>query len=227
MKTLSEEIRWKDTFNAVPDPIMILDANHQILQANKAMADRLGLTPDKFVGKTCYRLVHGVDEPPSFCPHAQLLKDGKRHTVEVREERLGGDFNVSTSPILGINGRLVGSVHVASDITERKRADEELRANEQSLRRTFDQAPLGAAILALDNRYLRVNAELCRITGYSEQELLSTGFPDITHPDDLEKNMKLTRQMLAGEFDHFQMEKRYIRKDGKIIWVRLFARIIK
>jgi PAS domain S-box-containing protein len=81
--------------------------------------------------------------------------------------------------------------------------------------------------LALDNRYLRVNAELCRITGYSEQELLSLGFTDITHPDDYEKNMKLTRQMLAGDFDSFQMDKRYLRKDGKIIWVRLFARIVK
>ncbi len=119
------------------------------------------------------------------------------------------------------------SVASILDISERKRAEEEFRASEQTLRRTFDQAPLGAAVLALDNRYLRVNAELCRITGYLEQELLSIGFTDITHPDDYEKNMRLTRQMLAGDFDNFQMDKRYIRKDGKTVWVRLFARIVK
>ncbi|MEE9497328.1 MAG: response regulator, partial [Desulfobacterales bacterium] len=118
---------WERTFDTVPDLVAILDTNYRIVRVNKAMADRLGLTPAECVGQTCYCAVHGMDEPPSFCPHAQLLKDGREHMVEVREERLGGDFIVSTSPIFDSEGHLTGSVHVSRDITERKMLEDKLR----------------------------------------------------------------------------------------------------
>ena len=122
---------WQRTFDAVPDPIAILGTEYRILRINKAMADRLGLTTDDCIGQTCYRAVHGMDEPPSFCPHAKLLQDGEEHTIEVYEERLSGHFLVSVSPLRDTAGRLVGGVHVARDITERKRADELLREAER------------------------------------------------------------------------------------------------
>ena len=118
---------WERTFDTVPDLVAILDTDYRIVRVNKAMADRLGLTPEECVGQTCYCAVHGMDEPPSFCPHAQLLKDGREHMVEVREERLGGDFIISTSPIFDSEGHLTGSVHVARDITERKMLEDKLR----------------------------------------------------------------------------------------------------
>jgi signal transduction histidine kinase/ActR/RegA family two-component response regulator len=91
------------------------------------MANRLGLEPGECVGQTCYSVVHGMDQPPLFCPHAQLLKDGREHIVEAREERLGGDFIISTSPIFDSEGHLTGSVQVARDITERKMMEDKLR----------------------------------------------------------------------------------------------------
>ena len=118
---------WQQTFDAVPDLIAILDTQYRIVQINQAMADRLGLDKDQCIGQTCYTCVHGTDEPPSFCPHSQLLQDGAEHTVEVREERLGGDFLVSVSPLRDSRERLVGSVHVARDISERKQAEETIR----------------------------------------------------------------------------------------------------
>ncbi len=119
---------WERTFDTVPDLIAILDTQHRIVQANKAMADRLGLTRGECVGQTCYASVHGTDAPPSFCPHSQLLQDGEEYAVEVHEERLGGDFLVSVSPLRDASGRLVGSVHVARDITERKQAEKVARS---------------------------------------------------------------------------------------------------
>jgi hypothetical protein len=91
------------------------------------MADALGATTESAIGLTCYEAVHGENAPPPFCPHAKLLADGKPHAAEVFEKRLQGVFDVSATPLLSPVGDLVGSVHVAHDITERKRAEEELK----------------------------------------------------------------------------------------------------
>jgi len=116
---------WVRTFDAVPDLVMILDDKHRIVKANKAMADKLGVAPGEATGLTCYEHVHGTKAPPSGCPHSLLLGDGREHSAEIFEERLGGDFIVTVNPLHDAKGRLVGSVHVARDITERKAAEKE------------------------------------------------------------------------------------------------------
>jgi PAS domain S-box-containing protein len=118
-------------------------------------------------------------------------------------------------------------VAFARDITERKVIETRLQESEEKFRRTFDQSPIGAAIVSLCHRYTRVNAKLCEITGYSETELLTLSFPDITHPDDMPAQKELTEKLLAGEIDQYQMDKRYIRKNGEIVWARLNVRIMK
>ncbi len=117
---------WEHTFEAVPDLIAILDTDYKVIRANKAMSDRFGITPEECVGLTCYEVVHGMDKPPAFCPHQQLLEDGSEHTEEVHEDSLGGDFLVSASPLHDSEGKLIGSVHVARDINERKKKEKEL-----------------------------------------------------------------------------------------------------
>ncbi|MDO8414101.1 MAG: PAS domain S-box protein, partial [Gallionellaceae bacterium] len=93
--------------------------------------------------------------------------------------------------------------------------------SEQRFRATFNQAAVGIAHVALDGRWLRVNHKLCDITGYSEEELLSRDFQSITHPDDLHFGLQGMRRMMAGEINSNTVEKRYIRKDGSLVWVSL------
>ncbi|MGO9097449.1 MAG: response regulator [Bryobacteraceae bacterium] len=118
---------WERTFDSVPDLIAILDNEHRVVRANRAMAERLGLTPEECVGLTCFQCVHKTEQPPEFCPHAQTVRDGLEHVAEVHEDNLGGDFLVSTTPLRDEHGRMVGSAHVARDITARKRAEERIR----------------------------------------------------------------------------------------------------
>ncbi|MCX6901516.1 MAG: PAS domain S-box protein [Verrucomicrobia bacterium] len=134
-RVLRAKEEWERTFNAVPDLICILDAKHTLVRANRAMAAKLGVTPEQAVGLTCYECVHGLQSPPDFCPHAKLMKDQREHTEEVHEERLGGDFLVTCTPLHDKDGQLIGSVHVARDITARKRAEETIR----ELNRTLEQ----------------------------------------------------------------------------------------
>jgi PAS domain S-box-containing protein len=117
---------WERTFNAVPDLISIIDVQHRIVRANRAMAERMSLAPEQCIGLTCYECVHKLNAPPMFCPHAQSLADDREHTVEVSEERCGGCFLVTCTPLFDPDGRRMGSVHVARDITARKRAEEAL-----------------------------------------------------------------------------------------------------
>jgi PAS domain S-box-containing protein len=218
---------WERTFDAVPELIAIIDTQHRILRANKAMAERLGLTKEQCAGKACYSFVHGADEPPAMCPHSQLLKDGQEHAADICEKGLGGHFHVSVSPIRDSAGNLIGSVHIARDITEHKQAQEALLESEERFRLTFDQLPIGAAMVSLDFRYLRVNEALCRITGYPREELTNLGFPDITHPDDVAGDLERAQRVVTGEIDHYEMDKRYIRKDGEIAWIHLVVRLIR
>ena len=117
---------WERTFDSVPDLIAILDNNHRVVRANKAMAQALNTTTEKCIGLSCYKCVHGADSPPSFCPHTKAVSDGKEHTEEVHEARLGGDFIVSATPLTDENGQMIGSVHVARDITSRKQMQNKL-----------------------------------------------------------------------------------------------------
>lgn len=123
---------WEQTFDVVPDQLMILDKDHRILRANKAAVDAFGCTKDEVIGKPCFRLFHGTTAPPEFCPCEKLFRDGLNHDAEFTEERLGASFYVSAFPIREPDGRLKGCVHVARDITERKK-DEALLLAQRTL----------------------------------------------------------------------------------------------
>lgn len=131
---LKAKSEWERTFDSVPDLIALLDERHRVVRANRAMSDRLGVAPDQCIGLHCYQAVHGTSEAPAFCPHSLTCRDGQEHVVEVHEPRLGGDFLVSTTPIYNPEGRLIGSVHVARDISNLKKAEEALRTNNERLR---------------------------------------------------------------------------------------------
>ncbi|MEO8322622.1 MAG: diguanylate cyclase [Actinomycetota bacterium] len=104
------------------------------------------------------------------------------------------------------------------DVTERKHSERALREAEERFRSAFDLAAIGVAMVSEDGRFIRVDRSLCRILGYVEAELLGMMFQEITHPEDLEKDLRYTHQVLAGEIDHYQMEKRYIHADGHYVW---------
>ena len=107
------------------------------------------------------------------------------------------------------------------EIADRNRAEAALRESEERFRGTFENAAVGVAHGDADGRLLRVNERLCDIIGYSREELLARTFQDVTHPDDLASNVELYMTLMRGESLSFSLEKRYIRKDGSLVWVNV------
>ncbi|MBT7593239.1 MAG: PAS domain S-box protein [Candidatus Scalindua sp.] len=108
-----------------------------------------------------------------------------------------------------------------------KRVEKELRESEERFRGIFEQAAVGIIHVASSGRFLKANKRFCAITGYTEQEILGRTFQDITHPDDLNMQRQARKRVLDGEASNYQIEKRYIRKDGAIIWINLTVALIR
>jgi PAS domain S-box-containing protein len=136
-------------------------------------------------------------------------------------------YEITYSSIRDANGQRIGASHIAKNVSDRIRIEQALRDSEERFRNAFDYAAIGMALVGLDGQWLKVNQSLCEITGYSEQELLAMSFQSITHPDDLDIDLNYAHQLLNGEIRSYQMEKRYIHKQGHIVWVLLNGSLVR
>ncbi len=126
----------------------------------------------------------------------------------------------SMKPWRTADGRIGGALLFAEVITEQLEARRALADSEARFRATFENAAVGIAHVAPDGRWLRVNQSLCRILGYRVRELIKKSFQDVTHPDDLPDELAEIERMHEGTIDSYGMDKRYLRKDGAIVWAR-------
>ena len=151
-------------------------------------------------------------------------------TCEYRFQRAGGAWayiydraHISRDP-LGSALRVIG---VMLDLTERKQAEAELRVSEERFRRVFEEGPLGLGLVGRNYRFEKVNGALCRMLGYSEEELIQKSFVDITHPDDVSKDVELAERLFKNAIPFYKLRKRYLKKSGEIIWTDLTGSVIR
>ncbi|MFH1242900.1 MAG: PAS domain S-box protein, partial [Pseudomonadota bacterium] len=131
-------------------------------------------------------------------------------------------LEIDESPIKDEKGRVVGIAGAARDVTERTRAEKLLRESAERFRAIFEQAALGVAQVETETgRFLRVNQKYCDIVGYTQEDMVGTTFMEITHPDDLQRNLDSFEKFVNGEIQEYTLDKRYVRKDGSIVWVNI------
>jgi PAS domain S-box-containing protein len=137
---------WERTFDTVPDLIAILDRDQRIIQVNLAMAERIGISKEDAAGKFCFEIFHDNKKADAECPCLRMLDDGKWHEREIHESRLNGFFWITVTPLRKPDGELIGCVHVARDISEHKRAEEERKAIQAKLIQTNKMTSLGLLV---------------------------------------------------------------------------------
>lgn len=221
------EAEWRHTFDAIPDMVSVIDTNFRIMKANESTYECLGLSREEIIGEKCYEVFHDSSAPIPECPHTETAETGEDAVAEISDFRNGCPFLVTTSPLFDHDGNQIGVVHIAKDISERVQIREALQASEAKFRAIFERAGIGMSMVTLDGHFLEANRALQDILGYSREELLSMQTADITHPDDIAKDEAALSSMLKGDLDRYQIEKRYIRKDGTILWGLLTVSLLR
>ena len=131
---LNAKNEWERTMDAMPDLIALLDLDQRIVRINRPMAAVMELTPAEILGLKCYHCMHSTKCPPEQCPHLAMLADGQPHTVEIYEELFDRTFEISVVPRYDAdNTTLIGSIHVARDITNRKQVEKEQKKLQSQL----------------------------------------------------------------------------------------------
>ena len=232
---LSAMLRVSDgILDLLPIATFICDAKGTILQYNRhavavwGRAPKPGQTHEQFTEHLRFFEMDGT--PAARALVAEVLATGSPlRDVERIVERPDGTrlvVSVNVDPLHNAKGELVGAVNCFLDITERKRMDDALEASrlhaleqEQRLAATYEHAAIGISEIAPDGRFLRVNEAICAMTGYSREKLLAARLFRHTHPDDVDPDREAFRKQVAGALDFYSVEKRFIRKDKRVIWL--------
>jgi len=235
----------RGVLNGTDYSIIGSDSAGNIRFFNRGAEKMLGYANEEIVGRTP-ELFHDAAEvaaraaeltaelgraiEPGFEAFVARAREGGadvREWTYVRKDGRRLPVLLSVTALRDEDGNITGFLGIAQDLTARKRAEEALRTSEEQFRNAFEFAGIGMAIVGLDGRWVRVNAALCEIIGYDEPALLQKTFLDITHPDDLDADLDHVRSLLAGEVRFYHMEKRYFHREGRIVWVRLTASIVR
>ena len=224
------ESAFRATFEQAAVGMARMAPDGRWLQVNQRLCDIVGYTCDELLALTLRDITHPEDVDADLGYKREMLA-GEIETSSLEKRYICKDrsivwVNLTVGLVRNAAGAPDYFISVVEDISKRKRAEKALRESEARFRRMFDQAPIGAAMVSLDYRFLMVNEALCRITGYSAEELTSRSFVDITHPDDIDADVAQARLLEAGQIDHYDMDKRYLRADGSEVWIHLNARRI-
>jgi PAS domain S-box-containing protein len=222
----NNERHYRELLEALPAAVYTTDASGNISFYNKAAVELAGRTPqlgDQWCVTWRLHTPDGAPLPHDQCPMAVALRENRPiRGIEAVAERPDGTrvpFMPYPTPLRDASGNLIGAVNMLVDLTERKRAEASLRDSEERFRRVFEQSPLAKATAGPDFRYRSVNPALCRMLGYSEEELIGHEFLDFVHPADRDECLAHGRALIAGETSLIQLEERFLNKSGDPLWV--------
>ena len=209
VRQVAEE--WQTTFDSISDMVSIQDRDYKLIRINKAYSDAVGMKMEDIIGRHCHEVVHNAASHILNCPHHRTLETKKAMSQEIFEPRLGAYLEVSTSPIFDKAGEVIGSVHIAKDISERRRAEEELRKSEKKYRALFDDSVDAVLISTVDGKIVDCNDAMSALTLYSRDELLGLNAIRLyANPADRDRFVRdIQKTGVVKEY-----EVKWIKKDG-------------
>ncbi len=214
----------------LPQTIYFKDAESRFTRVNMASARLMGHDdPKAAVGLSDADIFDAEYSAKTRATEREIMRTGipilDHEIVSEVDGELVWDL-VTKAPTYGSDGKSNGIVGIGRVITDRKNAEKALRESEERFRAAFDRASVGMAILDSDFRYVRVNDALCRLLGYDPDELVGLRVVNVTFPDDRDIGADLVKNLVSGHAESIQFEKRYVTKDGELVWGALNAAAI-
>ena len=205
--------------------------DHLLSWVSPSVTRFLGWQPEQMIGHALPEFIH----PDDFAESIHILKEA------VESGRLSGRFeyrlatadgqwrwvSVLGQALLDDGGNLIGGVDAVRDIEVERASAQALAESEERFRRSMMDAAIGMAMVSPLGQFMRVNPALCRLLGRDESTLASSTWQDITHPDDLDADLDLVAEVLAGQRDTYRLQKRYLRPDGDVVWTDLTVSCVR
>jgi PAS domain S-box-containing protein len=225
------EARFRAAFQSSAIGMGLFSLDGRILQVNDALVKMSGYTEEELRSRYNHENVHPEDKDISMDQFQELL-EGKRDwfQAEKRYIRKNGETFWTRSTLSAVRdsqGRPIYLVALIDDIDEQKKALERLQASETRFRAMFESAGIGIALVGMDRRPLEANTAMIKMTGYSPQEFFQKTGAELSYPGDAEIGLPELKAVLEGKLDTYQIEKRYVRKDGQAYWVKLTNSVVR
>ncbi|MCX7218254.1 MAG: PAS domain S-box protein [Burkholderiales bacterium] len=223
------------TLQSIGDAVIATDAAGQITRMNRTAERLTGWPLTEELGlplSEVFQIIDAHTRLPGLPPVTRVMHSGA--TIEMPEDtvllaRDGREYHIadSAAPIRDRSEQIVGVVLVFSDITERHRIAAEKMLSVAQMEQAFDASPIGMALISLDGHFLRVNPELCQMLGWTVADLLHRSIQSIASPADLATDLQFMADMVEGKRPSFQLEKRYLHKDGHEVWAQLNVSLVR
>ncbi|HET8997590.1 MAG TPA: EAL domain-containing protein [Acetobacteraceae bacterium] len=217
--------------NAIPVGLCLIDRSLRFVAMNRLLAQMTGRSIDESIGRGLAEVTPGV--AAQLDPALRRVLEGERLVdLELRGTEVGTVcegrvFLASLEPMPGPDGGVAAVLCTVLDITRRKRAELALRDSEIRFRGSFDQAAVGIAHIEFNAQWKWINRKFCEMLGYTQAELTAMTFVDLSHPEDLQDDLRQAARLRAGEISTYSMEKRYFRKDGSVLWGQLTVSLLR
>ena len=221
------EARHRLLVQNLPDRLFSLyDRDLRLLLIEGAMLPRLGLAAEDFVGRTLSEITQ-AERLGDIEPLHRAALAGQSTLTEQQLPRQGIVYELQVAPYRDQAGEIVGVCSVARDVTEQKRIEAQAHAAEERFAKAFEHSPIGVGISDVDGWFTSVNPALCKLLGYTRDELLKLPPPALTHPDDRELGDSLLRSLGAGKLNSYKVYKRYLHADGQTIDVSVHLALVR
>ncbi|MGB3681618.1 MAG: PAS domain S-box protein [Rubrobacteraceae bacterium] len=225
------EERFRAIFEEAAVGISIATPERVLTDTNQAYQEMVGYTGEELHGKLIDELTHPDDITRDDELNEGLLRgEMSRYQREKRYVREDGEeiwVLPTVTTVRGEDGEPLFLIGMVEDITERKRAAEELAESEARFRALFDQTAIGVCVADLDRRLTDTNAAYQKITGYSAEELVGMSTLALTHPEDRAGDTGKRRAFASDDSDNYRREKRYVRKDGEVVWANAASSLVR
>jgi PAS domain S-box-containing protein len=225
------ERRLRQLSDASVDMLALYDLEGTYLEVSQASQELFGWRPEELIGTSSYELFHPDDLAAIREAHRAVMAEPDPERVTYRLRCADGGYRwveVNGHQITDPETGEVTAIQCTTrDITERRAVEAKLQASEERFRAALTHAPIGMALVGLDGTFLAVNDALCRIVGWTTEELLALTFQAITHPDDLDADLASLDALMAGRRHAYGLEKRYRCADGSFVPCELHVSLIR